>query len=98
MADRVKVVCPCCSTKLVVEAQSGEILSAERPIDPEKSFESAMSQVKSGSQRREEAFAKAFDRTKRLDDLLDKKFEEARKKAKDEPEKPIKNTAPSNAI
>jgi len=90
MADRVKVVCPCCSTKLVVEAQSGEILSEERPkVDPEKSFESAMSQVKSGSQRREEAFAKAFDRTKRLDDLLDKKFEEARKKAKDDPEKPL---------
>lgn len=90
MTDRVKVVCPCCSTKLVVEAQSGEILSEERPkVDPEKSFESAMSQVKSGSQRREEAFAKAFDRTKRLDDLLEKKFEEARKKAKDEPAKPI---------
>ena len=49
-----------------------------------------MSQVQTGASRREEAFSKAFKKTKNLDSLLDKKFEEARKKAKDNPdEKPI---------
>ena len=33
--------------------------------------------------RREEAFSKAYERTQKLDTLLEKKFEEARKKAKD---------------
>ena len=89
MADRVETVCPCCSTKLVVDADTGEILSEERPkVDTEKSFEKAMSQVKSGSERREKAFSKAFDKTQKLDDLLDKKFEEARKKAKKDKSKP----------
>jgi len=89
MSDRVNVVCPCCETRLVVDTESGEILAEERPQkNVDKTFENAMSQVRSGSQRREEAFSKAFDRTKRLDDLLEKKFEEARKKAKDDGSKP----------
>lgn len=89
MADRVKIVCPCCKTKLVVEAESGEILSEERPKqDMRKTFEDAVTKVRGGAQRREEAFDKAFDKTKRMDDLLEKKFEEAAKKAKKDKSKP----------
>ena len=90
MDDRFDVTCPCCSTKLTVDAASGEILAEERPApDREKTFEKAMGEVQTGASRREEAFAKAFDRTQNLDDLLNKKFEEARKKAaKDKSEKP----------
>jgi hypothetical protein len=90
MADRVQVECPCCRTKLTVDSDSGEILAEERPKqDLTKSFEDAMTHVRAGSDKREEAFSKAFDRTRKLDDLLDKKFEEARKKAEKEPsEKP----------
>ncbi len=82
MSASHRIVCPCCSTTLVVDAKSGEILSEERPkVDHEKTFEDAMRQVKGGTERREQAFAKAFERTKNLDDLLGKKFEEAKKKA-----------------
>ena len=64
-------------------------LPEDRPAPkPLKSFEEAMSDVNSGAQKREEAFSKAADRTRNLQDLLDKKFEEARKKAKDEKGKP----------
>jgi hypothetical protein len=90
MSDRIDVVCPCCRTKLVVEKESGEILAEERvKQDTDQSFSDALNKVRSGSARRDEAFAKAFDRTQRLDDLLDKKFEEARKKAKDDTSKPV---------
>ena len=86
-----RIVCPCCSTKLTVDAATGEILSEERPKpDHDASFEEAMKNVKSGSQRREEAFSKAFQRTKNLDDLLGKKFEEAKKKAAED-DKPWRN-------
>jgi hypothetical protein len=89
MADRLEVTCPCCTTKLVVDATSGEILAEERPkLDADKSFEQAFQEVKGGTQRREAAFSKAFDRTQRLDDLLNKKFEEARKKAATDKTKP----------
>jgi len=84
MADRVDIVCPCCETRLVADAETGEILSEERPKkDLGKSFSEAMNKVQSGESRREEAFSKAYERTQKLDSLLEKKFEEARKKAKD---------------
>ena len=90
MPDRVEVECPCCATRLSVDVDSGEILSAERPArDVDKTFEAAMSDVRTGTGKREQAFSKAFDRTRKLDDLLEKKFEEARKKAaKDTSKKP----------
>ena len=88
MPDRINVECPCCGTKLVVDAEQGDVLSEERPKRPKASFEDALSQVRSGSDRRAEAFDKAFDQTQRQESILEKKFEEARKKAKDDPEKP----------
>ena len=89
MKDRIDVTCPCCNTQLVVETSSGEILSENRPkMDVDKTFEDAITSVRGGSERREDAFSKAFDRTKNFDDLLEKKFEEARKKAKDDTSKP----------
>jgi len=88
----VHVDCPCCGTKLVVDAATGTILSEERPkADPGASFEQAMTEVKSGAARREDAFSKAFERTKNLDDLLQRKFEEAKKKAASEPGKKPRN-------
>jgi len=90
MTDRIEVVCPCCSTKLTVDVASSEILSEERPKpDHAKTFDQAMNEVRSGASRREKAFDKAFDKTKNLDDLLEKKFEEARKKAAADNSKPI---------
>jgi hypothetical protein len=89
MSDRVEVTCPCCSAKLVVDAATGEILAEERPkVDHGKSFDTALDEVRHGEKRRDEAFHKAFDKTQRLDDLLSKKFEEAKKKAAKDKSKP----------
>jgi hypothetical protein len=83
---KVEVDCPCCKTKLVVDAATGTVLSEERPkADLGATFEQAMADVRSGSKRREDAFAKAFDRTRNLDDLLQKKFDEAKRKAAEDP-------------
>ena len=90
MADRVQTVCPCCETKLTVDTKTGDILAEERPKkDLTKSFEDAMGTVRQGAGRREEVFSQAFDRQQRLDDVLEKKFEEARKKAEKDKSKPI---------
>ena len=88
MADRIQVSCPCCSTRMVVDVATGEILSEERPKKPGKSFEDALGEVRSGSKKREDAFSKAFSRTRHQEEVLEKKFEEARKKTKDDPSRP----------
>jgi len=90
MSDNVEVNCPCCATKLVVDAATGEILSEERPApDHEENFDSALDAVRGGEKRRDDAFSKAFEKTQRLDDLLEKKFDEAKKKAEKDKSKPI---------
>lgn len=90
MSDNLKITCPCCRTELVLDRDSGEVLSETRPkADAERTFDDAFREVKAGAAKREEAFTKAFDRTRNLDDLLEKKFEEARKKAKDDPSRPV---------
>ena len=89
MSDNLEVTCPCCETRLVVDAATGEILSEERPkVDHSKTFASALDDVRGGAKRRSDAFSKAFEKTKHLDDLLQKKFEEAKKKAAKDKSKP----------
>ncbi len=89
MSDNVEVTCPCCETRLVVDAATGEILSEERPkVDHSKTFDSALDEVRGGAKRRGDAFSKAFEKTKRLDNLLEQKFEEAKKKAAKDKSKP----------
>lgn len=92
MSGKVDVDCPCCGTRLVVDAATGVILSEERPkADLGASFEQAMKDVRGGAARREDAFSKAFERTKNLDDLLQKKFDEAKRKAESDPSKKPRN-------
>ncbi len=91
MSGRIEVVCTCCSTRLVVDVATGDVLSEERPkVTDRTSFDEALREVRAGAGRREKAFADAFDRTRRLDDVLEKKFDEARKKAaKSGDDKPV---------
>lgn len=84
MGEVLHVPCPCCGARLSVDPSSGEVLSVEKPREVPKDFEEALGEVRAGSQRREDAFSRAFERTRNLEDLLDKKFQEARKKAADD--------------
>ena len=88
MGDSVEVDCPCCGAKLTVDLSTGDVLSADPGRHASKNFEQALGEVRSGRQRREDAFSKAFDRTRRLEDVLEKKFEEARKKAAEDKSPP----------
>ena len=88
MAPTVRVCCPCCGDVLTVDAATGDVLAEERPQPkPTKSFDDALGEVRGGAARRQDMFEQAFERTRRLDDILEKKFEEARKKAAEDPDK-----------
>ena len=86
---RIEILCPCCETRLVVDAVTGAILSEDRPKKaPEKSFDQALSEVKGMREKADKDFTRHMERTKHEKDILAKKFEEAMKKAeknKDEP-------------
>ena len=89
---KLEIQCPCCETRLVLDAATGAILSEDRPKKaPEKTFDQALSEVKGLREKADKDFTRHMERTKHEKDILAKKFEEAMKKAeknKDEPPPP----------
>jgi hypothetical protein len=88
MPATLQVTCPCCGDVLTVDAVTGDVLAEARPQPkPILSFDDALGNVRGGEARRQDIFDQAFDRTRRLNDVLDRKFEEAKKKAAADPNK-----------
>lgn len=83
MSDKtVESTCPCCSARLTIHAATGEVLAHTKPErDLSKTFDDAMDRVRSGAAKRQDAFDRALNRTRQLDDVLSEKFEAAKKKA-----------------
>jgi hypothetical protein len=80
------VTCPCCSTVLHLDRDTGALLLEERPRKgPVKSLEEA---ARENTARQEQARAqldKALQQEKHKGEIMDRKFKEAMKKAeKDE--------------
>lgn len=86
----MEVRCPCCETVLLVDRASGVILRQDRKKKPIGSLEAHLDQEKKRRQASDQAFGKALRLQKDQEALLDRKFEEALKKAADEPdERPV---------
>ncbi|OLC54341.1 MAG: hypothetical protein AUH92_04160 [Acidobacteria bacterium 13_1_40CM_4_69_4] len=85
----MRVVCPCCDTLLTVDPATGAILLEERRQRREhQSLDDAMSHVKAQRKEAEEKLARAMDEARNRDEILEKKFQEARKKAAESDEPP----------
>ncbi len=82
MSNSLKVTCPCCETLLVIDPDSGAILSEERKIKREhQSLDDALDHVKAQRKEAEEKLSRAMEESRHRQEILEKKFEEARKKA-----------------
>jgi hypothetical protein len=79
--DTLDLKCPCCSTKLVVDRVTGDILHEERVKKSEVSWEYALNAGKNKKAEAEALFSEGMDRERRSDEILTKKFEEALKRA-----------------
>ena len=89
MSKSIKVVCPCCNTLLTLDPATGAVLLEERRHRREhQSLDDAMSQVKAQRKEAEEKLARAMDEARHRDEILEKKFQEARKKAAESDEPP----------
>ncbi|MBI4461341.1 MAG: hypothetical protein HY653_00400 [Acidobacteria bacterium] len=90
----LKVACPHCGAKLVVDAKLAAVVDHEPP--PKAPAISDLAEAAKGLQeearKREEKFAEEFAAQKTRSDVLAKKFEEQFKKAKDQPvTKPLRD-------
>ncbi len=93
-APAVEVTCPCCRAKLSIDPRLAVVLSHQAPpkAAPDVDISDAARILQEQAQRREDKFRESWEAEKKKEDVLSRKFEEALKKAKDQPvEKPLRD-------
>ena len=89
--QRFTVICPCCEATLVVDAQTGALISHTEKAKPVASFEEMAKDLERQKQTREQIFAQEMGSLKDRERLLEEKFREAMKKAEKDKDKVYKN-------
>jgi hypothetical protein len=87
-SDPFEVACPCCTAVLKVDPATRAVISHIAPVKPKTfaDFEAAAKAMREQEGRKESIFRQAVDAEKNKADLLEKKFQEAMKKAKETPD------------
>ncbi|MFZ0335217.1 MAG: hypothetical protein WAN10_13780 [Candidatus Acidiferrales bacterium] len=90
----VEVECPCCQAKLAVDRELGVVLSHTPPPRPPSSvdLDDTARLLREQAERVEAKFKLSVEAERMKDDVLERKFAEGLKKAKDQPvEKPLRD-------
>ena len=89
----IEVACPDCGAMIRIDAASGAVIS-HTPAPRKRTFEdleTAAKAMREQDERAESIFRQSIDAERNKEDLLEKKFAEALRKAKDAPdEKPLR--------
>jgi ribulose kinase len=89
------VTCPCCGALLKIDTATRAVISHTAAVKPKtfNDMEAAAKAMREQDSRRESIFQQSMEAQKHASDLLEKKFQEALKKAKESPDtgKPIRD-------
>lgn len=90
----IEVACPECGSTMKVDATTGAVI-AHTPAPRKRTFEdfeTAAKAMREQNERKESLFRQSVEAQKNSNDLLDKKFAEALRKAKETPDtgKPLR--------
>jgi predicted amidophosphoribosyltransferase len=94
-SSSLNVTCPCCGARLTVDPKLGKVVAHEAP--PRKpqnapDLNHAGTLLREQAARREAIFRQSTEDEKSKSQLLERKFEEALKKSKDQPvERPTRD-------
>ena len=93
MADttRFTLICPCCESTLVIDAQTGALISHEEKAKPIASFDEMLKGLDKQKQMRDQIFQQELGSQKDRERLLEEKFREAMKRAEKDKDKPYIN-------
>lgn len=90
-----EVTCPCCNAVLKVDPETHSVIAHTAAKVPKtfNDIEEAARAMKEQDSRRESVFRQSVEAQKHQADVLEKKFQEALKKAKESPDtgKPIRD-------
>lgn len=84
--------CPCCQAVLTVDPELRAVVQHAPPprTGPAASLDKALEALKGAEARREAAFRQAAEAERTKEQLLARKFEAGLKRAKDQPERPVR--------
>jgi hypothetical protein len=89
------LTCPCCNAVLKVDPESEAVISHIAPVKPKmfNDLDEAARAMKEQDSRRDSIFRQSVEAQKHSSDLLEKKFQEAIRKAKESPDtgRPIRD-------
>jgi ribulose kinase len=90
-----EVTCPCCNAVLKVDTATRAVIAHTAAVKPKtfSDMEAAAKAMREQDNRRDSIFHQSVEAQKHANDLLEKKFQEAIKKAKETPDtgKPIRD-------
>jgi hypothetical protein len=90
----IQVTCPCCSATLTIDPILAAVLDHKLPVKPQPiaAMKDAVKLVKEEASRRDEKYQQIVEAEKNKSKVLEAKFQELFKKAKEEPiTKPLKD-------
>ena len=87
----IKTECPCCKSQLVIDAKTGAVLQHKEHKEPTQSLEDFLKTEQARNEDLAARFAASADREKAKKDLLNKKFEWAKKNKDKLPDAPKPN-------
>lgn len=89
--SRFTIICPCCEATLIIDAQTGAIISHEEKAKAAFSFDNRLKDMDKEKQVRNQLFEQGLGSQKDRDRILEEKFKEAMKRADVDKDKPFKN-------
>ena len=94
-APAIEVTCPCCHSKLKVDAELAVVLSHQAPprAAPDVDLDDTARMLREQEARREEKFRLSIESEKKKEDVFERLFQENLKKAREAPpgEKPLRD-------
>ena len=84
------VSCPCCQAELQIDPETRAVISHKEHERPKtfSDMEAAVARFKGEADRREDAFKKSVQDHQKHQEVLDKKFEEMLRRARENPDAP----------
>jgi hypothetical protein len=88
MAKLIEVACPCCQSTLKIDPETRAVISHQVPEKPPaiEDLAAAVAKLKGEAGRRDEVFRKSVETEKMHGRVLEKKFDELLKQAKENPD------------
>ena len=83
-----EVKCPCCQAELKIDGELRAVIAHQEHVKPPaiEDLTAAVAKLKGEAGRRDEVFRKSFETEKNQGQVLNRKFDELLKQAKENPE------------